>query len=108
MRRAYEKDYDRLKVALWWATMNNTPYDFPQLLWYPIMGIGHLCPPLGRWLLDMNNIFGNKKLLICSELLADGFYKQKYFIFGKPAENVVPADFDDSAIFDEITDIWMS
>lgn len=107
MRKVYENDYDRIKVALWWATMNNTFYDFPQLLWYPIKGIGHICPPLGRWLLNVNNIFNNKKLLICSELIASGFYKQNYYIFGKPSEEVVPADFDDSSIFNEITDIWL-
>ena len=35
MRKKFEKDSDRIKVALWWATMNNTPYDYFQLVWFP-------------------------------------------------------------------------
>jgi hypothetical protein len=106
-KKSHDNNYDRIKIALWWATMNNTLYDFPQLIWYPIKAIGHVCPLIGNLLLNVNNKFGNKKLLICSELLASGFYKQNHYIFGKSAEDVLPADFDDNAIFTEVTDIWL-
>ena len=107
MRKTYDNNYPRIKIALWWASMNNTLYDFPQLLWYPIKAVGYIWPRLGNCLLHVNNIFNSKKLLICSELLASGFYKENYYIFGKSAEDVLPADFDDPTIFNEVTDIWL-
>lgn len=101
MRPRYQADAERVKVALWWATMNNLPYDFLQLAWFPAAGF------IGRTLLFARNIFNSKKRLICSELLANGFYKQGYNLFDKPASNVLPADFDNQAKLDHVTDIWM-
>ena len=100
MRRHYESERDRVKVALWWATMNNIPYDIPQLFWFG-------SAIFNRILLSMKNIFNSKKRLICSELLANGFYKEEYNLFNKLAENILPADFDDDTLFDVITDIWV-
>jgi len=102
MRRNYDSDGDRIKVALWWATMNNIPYDFMQLAWFPFAVF------FGRNLLAMKNIFNSKKRLICSELITNGFYKQGYSLFGaRPAADILPADFDNGALFNEITDIWL-
>ena len=100
-RKSYTNDKDRTKVALWWATMNNTPYDFPQLLWF---GIG---ARWGNWMLSKPNIFNSKNRLICSELIANGFYKEGYNLFNKSVENILPADYDNSNIFDIVTDIWL-
>jgi len=103
MRKNYESDGDRIKVALWWATMNNVPYDYLQLLWFPLAGI------LGKTLLYMKNKFASKKRLICSELITNGFYKQGYNLFnGRPAADILPADFDNNTLFNEITDIWLN
>ena len=103
MRRKYEGNGERIKVALWWATMNNIPYDYLQLLWFPVAGY------VGKILLSMRNIFNSKKRLICSELIANGFYKQGYNLFNcRPAANILPADFDKNALFDIITDIWLN
>lgn len=102
MRKNYESDGDRIKVALWWATMNNIPYDYLQLFWFPIAGC------LGKALLTMRNIFNAKKRLICSELITNGFYKQDYNLFSRPAADILPADFDNKALFNEITDIWLN
>ncbi len=101
MRKEYVESYDRIKVALWWATMNNIPYDFLQLLWFPLAG------QIGKALLCASNLFNSKKRLICSELIANGFYKQGYNLFNKPAENVLPADYDGKTFFNEIIDIWL-
>ncbi len=101
MRKTFQDDNERVKVALWWATMNNTPYDYLLLAWFP------LAAWLGRPLLYMRNIFANKKRLICSELIANGFYKQGYNLFSRPAADIVPADYDDQKLFSIITDIWL-
>jgi hypothetical protein len=103
MRHNYlsAQNKDRIKVALWWASMNNLPYDYLQLLWFP------LAAKLGKLLLFVNNIFNSKKRKICSELIADGFYKQGYNLFNKPIENIMPADYDDPKLFDIIADIWI-
>lgn len=101
VRKSYADDNDRIKIALWWATMNNIPYDRLQLLWFP------LAAWLGKVLLYMRNIFNSKKRLICSELIANGFYKEGYSLFNKPAENVIPADYDNRTLFNVIDDIWL-
>ncbi|MFH1309765.1 MAG: hypothetical protein ABIH85_03685 [Candidatus Omnitrophota bacterium] len=93
----YEKD--RVKVALWWATMNNTPYDFPQLMNF-LVGLR-----FGIYL-ETHNLFNSHKKLICSELIVEGFFKQGYNLFNKPAWNVLPADYDNIKIFDIVNDIW--
>ncbi len=101
LRKSYVDDNDRIKIALWWATMNNIPYDKLQLLWFPIAAW------LGRILLYMRNIFNSKKRLICSELIVNGFYKEGYNLFNKLAENVVPADYDNPNLFSVVNDIWL-
>ena len=101
MRKNYVNDTDRIKVALWWATMNNIPYDYLQLLWFPIAA------KLGKILLSFNNIFNSKKRLICSELIANGFYKQGYNLFNRPAADILPADYDNPNLFSVIDDIWL-
>ena len=102
MRKTYESDGDRIKVALWWATMNNIPYDYLQLLWFPLAGW------LGKALLYMKNIFANKRRLICSELITNGFYKQGYNLFSRPSADILPADFDNATLFSAIDDIWLN
>jgi hypothetical protein len=87
----------RMKVALWWATMNNLPYDILQFLWFPLSGI------VGRVGIFIANLFSKNKRLVCSELIASGFYKENDYLFGKPQSEVVPADFDDSSLFDEVS-----
>ncbi len=95
-------DADRIKTALWWASLNNLPYDWPALLWFPFAAV------LGRWLLSIHNFFSSKYKLICSELIADGLYKQGYNLFNStPASDIVPTDFDNPKLFPEITDIYL-
>lgn len=101
VRKNYVDDNDRIKVALWWATMNNIPYDKLQLLWFPIAAW------LGKILLYTRNIFNSNKRLICSELIANGFYKEGYNLFNKPAANVLPADYDNRNLFSIVDDIWL-
>ena len=101
LRRAWVVDADRVKVALWWATMTNLRYDFPQLIWFGIASI------VGEWMLRLRNRFNSKGRKICSELLADGFYKQGYNLFNRAASNILPADFDDPALFQTVTDVWL-
>ena len=102
MRTKYESDGDRIKVALWWATMNNISYGYLQLLWFLFASL------FGKALLDMKNRFASKKRLICSELITNGFCKQGYNLFNRPAADILPADFDSNALFNEITDIWLN
>lgn len=92
---------DRIKVALWWATMNNTPYDGLQLVWFP------LAAWVAQGLMKVKNWFNSKDRLICSELIAAGFMKQGYNLFERPEQNIVPADFDSLVIFNVIDDIWI-
>ena len=100
-KTTWEKDYDRLKVALWWATMTNLRYDFFQLIWFA------LAAAIGRVLLLFRNQFNSRGKEICSELITEGFYKQGYNLFDRKAANILPADFDDPRLFQEITDIWL-
>ena len=102
MRRKNQDEHKRYKVALWWATMNNLPYDTLQFFWFPLSII---CGKIG---LILHSLFSSNKRFICSELIAAGFYKEGDYLFGKPQQNVLPADFDNSALFEEIKDIWFS
>ncbi len=101
LRPSYISDKDRIKVALWWAAMNNLPYYILQLAWFPFAGF------FGRNFLRLTNLFNSTKRLICSELIANGFYKKGYNFFDRPAENILPADFDNVNSFQPITDIWL-
>lgn len=101
-KRAWEQDRDRIKVALWWATMNNLRYDFLQLVWFG------LAATIGEFLLRYRNEFNSKGRKICSELIIDGFYKEGYNLFGLRPENILPAHFDDPTLFSEAQDIWIA
>ena len=99
-KKEYKNEKDRVKIALWWATMNNIPYDFPQLLNY---GIGMW---FGKSWLYLHNILNSHKKLICSELIIEGFFKEAYNLFNKPPGNVLPADYDNAKLFDVVDDVW--
>ncbi len=101
MRRRQQDEHKRYKIALWWATMNNLPYDVLQFFWFPLSII---CAKIG---LILHSLFSSHKRFLCSELIATGFYKEGDYLFGKPAENVLPADFDNPELFEEVKDIWM-
>lgn len=101
MQRKGQDEHKRYKVALWWATMNNLPYDVLQFFWFPLSVI---CSKIG---IVLHSLFSSRKRFLCSELIATGFYKEGDYVFGKPAENVLPADFDNSELFEEIKDIWI-
>jgi len=102
MRRRNQQEHKRYKIALWWATMNNLPYDTLQFFWFPLSAF---CGKIG---IALHNLFSSHQRFLCSELIATGFYKEGDFLFVKPAENILPADFDNSALFEEIKDIWVS
>lgn len=100
MRRIGQVEHKRYKIALWWATMNNLPYDTLQFFWFPL---SILCGKIG---LILHRLFSSNKRFICSELIAAGFYKEGDYLFNKPQENVFPADFDNLILFEEVQDIW--
>lgn len=102
LRRKGQLEHKRYKVALWWATMNNLPYDALQFFWFPL---SVFCAKIG---LILHRLFSSNKRFVCSELIAAGFYKEGDYLFGKPAENVLPADFDNPEFFEEVKDIWLS
>ena len=102
MKRKGQEPHKRYKVALWWATMNNLPYDVLQFFWFPLSVI---CGKIG---IVLHNLFSSRKRFLCSELIATGFYKEGDYLFGKPAENTLPADFDNPELFEEVRDIWFS
>jgi hypothetical protein len=101
LRRRGQPEQKRYKVALWWATMNNLPYDTLQFFWFPLSII---CGKIG---VVLHNLFSSHRRFLCSELIATGFYKEGDYLFGKPAENVLPADFNNPELFEEIKDIWV-
>jgi len=101
MKRNGQAEHTRYKVALWWATMNNLPYDTLQFFWFPL---SIFCAKFGAVL---HNLFSSHRRFLCSELIATGFYKEGDFLFGKPVENVLPADFDNRELFEEVKDIWI-
>ena len=98
---AWEKERDRIKVALWWATMNNLRYDFLQLIWFGAASL------VGETLLLFRNQFNSTGKKICSELIADGFYKEGYNLFNRKAENILPADYDSPELFQPVTEVWL-
>lgn len=100
LKRRGQGAFSRYKVALWWASMNNLPYDSLQFFWFPL---SLLRESIMTWL---HGLFSSRKRFLCSELIAAGFYKEGDY-FGKPEETVMPSDFDDPALFEEVTDIWM-
>jgi hypothetical protein len=99
VRRRGQDVRQRYKTALWWATMNNLPYDTLQFFWFPL---SLACSRAGSLL---HRIFSSRKRFLCSELIAAGFYKEGDY-FGKPADQVLPADFGDPVLFEEVPDIW--
>jgi hypothetical protein len=96
LRRKGQNQHKRYKVALWWATMNNLPYDTLQFFWFPL---SILCTRIG---MALHQVFSSKKRFVCSELIASGFYKEGDYLFNKPAELVLPADFDNAELFEEV------
>lgn len=102
MRRQNQEARIRYKVALWWATMNNLPYDILQFFWFPLSLI---YVTIG---IALHNLFSSHKRFLCSGLIAAGFYKEGDYLFNKPQENVLPADFDNLELFEEVRDIWFS
>lgn len=96
LRRKGQTDRQRYKVALWWATMNNLPYDTLQFFWMPLSIV------FTRLFLALNRLFSSSKRLICSELIVNGFYKEGDYLFGKPAEMVLPAEFDNTSLFEKV------
>lgn len=101
-KKNWQTEKDCVKVALWWATMNNIPYDFPQLFNF-LVG----CSVVGKAYISVHNLFNSHKKLICSELIVNGFFKQGYNPFNKPAWNVLPADYDNADLFNIVSDIWL-
>lgn len=99
MKRKGQSQQERYKVALWWATMNNLPYDTLQFFWFPLSLI------CARIFYILHRFFSSRKRFLCSELIATGFYKEGDYLFGKPAENVLPADFDNPEFFEEVKDV---
>lgn len=100
MCRKNQDEYRRYKIALWWATMNNLPYDTLQFFWFP------LSLTCAKIYLLLHRLFSSHKRFLCSELIATGFYKEGDYLFGKPVEKVLPADFDNAELFEEVKDIW--
>ena len=100
MRRRGQDEHKRYKIALWWATMNNLPYDTLQFFWFPF---SIFCAKIG---LILHRLFSSNKRFICSELIAAGFYKEGDYLFNKPQQDVLPADFDNPALFEEVKDIY--
>lgn len=96
VRRKGQEPGKRYKVALWWATMNNLPYDTLQFFWYPLSLI------FGGINAVLHKLFSSQKRFLCSELIATGFYKEGDYVFGKPAGQVLPADFDNPELFEEV------
>ena len=101
LKRKGQEEHKRYKVALWWATMNNLPYDTLQFFWFPL---SIACGKIG---IVLHNLFSSHRRFLCSELIATGFYKEGDYLFGKHAENVLPADFDNPELFEEARDIWL-
>jgi hypothetical protein len=101
MCRKGQPEQKRYKVALWWATMNNLPYDTLQFFWFPL---SIFCAKIG---IVLHNLFSSHRRFLCSELIATGFYKEGDYVFGKSAENILPADFDNPELFEEVKDIWL-
>lgn len=99
MRRKGQDEHKRYKVALWWATMNNLPYDTLQFFWFPLSLV------CAKIYYILHRLFSSHKRFLCSELIATGFYKEGDYLFGKPVEGVLPADFDNLQLFEEVKDI---
>jgi len=81
--------------------MNNLPYDTLQFFWFPLSII---CGKIG---LILHRLFSSNKRFIYSELIAAGFYKEGDYLFNKPQQDVLPADFDNLALFEEVRTIWL-
>lgn len=96
LKRRGQQEQKRYKVALWWATMNNLPYDLLQCLWLPL---SVLCGGIG---VALHNLFSSRRRFLCSELIAAGFYKEGDYLFDKHVEDVLPADFDNEELFEGV------
>ena len=101
LKRKGQEPAKRYKITLWWATMNNLPYDTLQFFWFPLSII------CAKIYLTLHSLFSSHKRFLCSELIATGFYKEGDYLFGKPVEKVLPADFDNPELFEEVKDIWL-
>ncbi len=64
LRRKGQNEHKRYKIALWWATMNNLPYDILQFFWFPLSII------YAKIGLILHRLFSSNKRFICSELIA--------------------------------------
>jgi len=96
LRRKGQTEKERYKVALWWATMNNLPYDAWQFFSMPL---SYAFRNLGE---ALRRVFGSQMRFLCSQLIAEGFYQEGDYLFNKPAHLVVPADFCNPDLFEEV------
>jgi len=102
LRRKGQDEHKRYKIALWWATMNNLPYDALQFFWFPLSLV------CAKFFYLLHRLFSSNKRFLCSELIAIGFYKEGDYMFARPAEDILPADFDNPELFEEVGDIWFA
>lgn len=102
VRRKGQEAARRYKVALWWATMNNLPYDTLQFFWFPLSLV------CAKFFYLLHRLFSSNKRFLCSELIAIGFYKEGDYMFARPVEDILPADFDNPELFEEVGDIWLA
>jgi len=58
MKRKNQEVGKRYKVALWWATMNNLPYDVLQFLQFFSFPLSIICGKIG---IILHNLFSSRK-----------------------------------------------
>ncbi len=95
------------RIVNFCAQTPGEPYDSRALIFFPL---ANLLPPSLSFILTpgyLGHFFKVKNSYFCSELVSTGFKQADSYCFEREPFQVMPVDFDNDLLFDEITRVYM-
>ncbi len=96
------------QIVTFCATADGGPYDSRALIYFPL---ANLLPPSLSFILSpkyLGRLFNTKGSFFCSELVSEGFQRGNAYCFEREPFQVMPVDFSNDLLFDEIGTIHVS
>lgn len=93
------------RIVSFCAQAKGDPYDKRALIFFPL---ANLLPPSLNFLLTpgyLGSLLNQEKSYFCSELISQGFRSVDAYCFEREPFQVMPADFANDLLFDEVTTI---
>lgn len=105
LRRKYLTPDVAQRITTFCAQAKGEPYDTRALIFFPL---ANLLPPSLSFLLTpgyLGNLLNQEKSYFCSELISQGFREADAYCFEREPFQVMPVDFANDLLFDEVTTI---